>query len=424
MLTRRIILKNGALAVVGMGTVPRFLCRAALAAGPAEGKKKVLVTIFQRGGADGLNIVLPFGDKEYYASRPSIGIPAPVKGKPSALDLDGFFAFHPILQPLLPIYKKGQLAMVHAAGSPHSTRSHFEAQDFMESGAPGNKGVTDGWLNRYLLSNPDPKATPFRAISISSTLPRALSGKAGALALRDLADTDSASGFQSTYERMYNEETNSLISGTAREMFSAIQTLKSLNLDQYKPPKGVTYARQGEFAPALQQVAKLIKANVGVEVVFLDIGGWDTHNNQGGVEGYGSLGQPLRQFGQGLSAFYQDLGDRMEDVVVLTMSEFGRTVKENGSAGTDHGHANVMFVAGGSVQGGKVYGQWPGLAKEQLYEGRDLAVTTDFRDVFAELLTGHLGCQKPEAVFPGYSIDSKRFRNLLRAGGASKPVTG
>jgi uncharacterized protein (DUF1501 family) len=413
MINRRIFVKDGALAVVGMGAVPPFLCRTALAAEPAQGRKKVLVTIFLRGAADGLNMVVPFGDKAYYGHRPSIAIPAPAKDKPSAVDLDGFFGLHPIMQPLLPIYQKGHLAMVHASGSPHDSRSHFEAQDFMESGVPGNKAVRDGWLNRYLLNNPDPKATSFRGISITNTLPRTLSGKAAALALRDVNDTESASAFQASYGSMYSQETNTVISGAAKEMFSAVEALKSLKLEPPTAGPGMNQFQANAVGP-LRQIAQLIKANVGVEVAFVDIGGWDTHNNQGGAEGGGALQQPLRLFTQALASFYRDLGDRAEDVVVLTMSEFGRTVKENGSVGTDHGHANVMFVMGGAVRGGKVYGEWPGLEESQLYEKRDLAVTTDFRDVFAEMLVGHLGCQKPEAVFPGYALDSKRFRNVLR----------
>ncbi|HUQ94046.1 MAG TPA: DUF1501 domain-containing protein [Bryobacteraceae bacterium] len=414
MLTRRILMKNGALTVVGMGAVPHFLHRTALAAGTAQGKKKVLVAIFLRGGADGLNIVVPYGDKDYAPSRPSIGIPAPVKDKPSALDLDGFFGLHPLLQPLLPIYKKGHLGVVHATGSPDASRSHFEAQDFMESAAPGNKSVTDGWLNRYLSSNPDPKATPFRAISINSTLPRALTGRATALAINDLADVERASAFEAAFGSLYHQESDTMISGTARDMFGAIRALKALNLEKGAPGGPGGYARFGEFGTALRQIAQLIKANVGLEIAYLDIPAWDTHNNQGGLEGGGSLSQPLRQLGGNLASFYRDLGDRMEDVVVLTMSEFGRTVRENGSSGTDHGHGNAMFVIGGAVQGGKVHGQWPGLAREQLYEGRDLAVTTDFRDVFAELLAGHMGCSNADKVFPGYALDPKRFRGLLR----------
>jgi len=412
MITRRILVKNGALAAVGMGAIPPFLSRAALAASPATGKKKVLVTVFLRGAADGLNMVVPFGEKAYYKHRPSIAIPAPAKDKPSALDLDGFFGFHPILQPLLPIYKQGHLAMVHASGSPHDSRSHFEAQDFMESGVPGNKTISDGWLNRYLLNHPDPKSTSFRGISMTSTLPRTLSGKAAALALRDVTDTRTATEFQSTYGQMYSQETNTVISGAAKEMFGAVEALKSLKLERPPVPQGVNPQQLMAAAP-LRQIAQLIKANVGVEVAFVDFVNWDTHNGQGGVEG-GTMTQPLRLFAGALATFYRDLGDRAEDVVVLTMSEFGRTVKENGSAGTDHGHGNVMFVMGGPVQGGKIYGKWPGLEEAQLNESRDLAVTTDFRDVFAELLVGHLGCQKPEAVFPGYPLDSSRFRNVLR----------
>ena len=193
-------------------------------------------------------------------------------------------------------------------------------------------------------------------------------------------------------------------------MFSAIEMLKSVKLAQ--PPQAAN--AQQVFASSLQQVATLIKADLGVEVVFLDLSGWDTHSNQGAVEGAGTLRQPLTQFAQGLAAFSRALGDRIEDVVVLTMSEFGRTAKENGSMGTDHGHGNAMFVMGGPVAGGKVYGKWPGLAKEQLYEERDLAVTTDFRDVFASLLKEHLGCQKLESVFPGYTLDPQNLPNLLK----------
>lgn len=412
MITRRIFVKNGALAVVGMGAIPPFLCRTAMAADPAQGKKKVLVTVFLRGAADGLNIVVPFGEKAYYNHRPSIAIPAPVKDKPSALDLDGFFGFHPLLQPLLPIYQKGNLALVHASGSPHNSRSHFEAQDFMESGVAGNKAISDGWLNRYLLNNPDPNGTSFRGISMTNTLPRTLSGRAPALALRDVNDTQTATAFQATYGQMYSQETNSVISGAAKEMFDAVDALKSLKLEAPPAVPGANQQQAGALTP-LRQVAQLIKANVGVEVAFVDFVNWDTHNGQGGVEG-GTLAAPLRTFAQSLAVFYRDLGDRAEDVVVLTMSEFGRTVKENGSGGTDHGHGNVMFVMGGPVQGGKVYGQWPGLEEPQLNEARDLAVTTDFRDVFAELLVSHMGCQKPEAVFPDYPLDPKRFRSVLR----------
>ena len=400
MVTRRVFVKNGALAAIGMGCLPDFLCRAALAA-ESTARKKMLVTVFLRGAADGLNIVVPFGDKDYAGHRPSIGIPAPVKDKPSGLDLDGFFAFHPSMQPVLPLYKEGRLAVIHAAGSHHTSRSHFEAQDIMESGAGANSSANDGWLNRYLAGAPDPKATSFRAMALSPTLPRALTGRARALAMRDLSDAQTADSFKSTYGNLYNQETNSLISGTAKDMFSAVETLKSMNLDT-------------TTGGVWQQLATLIKSDVGLEVACLDIPGWDTHNNQGGIEPGGGLRGPLNTLATGLLNFYRALGDRLEDVVVLTMSEFGRTVKENGSGGTDHGHGNVMFVMGGPIQGGKVYGKWPGLAKEQLYEERDLGITTDFRDVFASILQGHLGCQKLEPVFPRYTIDPKNLPSLIR----------
>jgi len=416
MFTRRIFLKDGGLAVLGMGTVPSFLFRTAMAASPT-GSKKVLVAIFKRGGADGLNIVVPFGEKNYYTHRPSIAIAAPSeKDQVSALDLDGFFGLHPALRPLLPIYKEGHLAIFPAAGSPDPSRSHFDAQDYMESGAPGNKLVGDGWLNRYLDANRDPEETAFRGLAVGELLPRSLKGTAPALALKsveefglDLSKSNTQS--RSIYESLYSDETNTLLSGTAQEMFKAIDLLKKENPAQYKPADGVNYGPNNQrysFGASLRQVAQLIKADVGLEVACVDIGGWDHHSNE-----TFQLQQLLRVFGQGLAAFYQDLGDRMEDVVVLTMSEFGRTTRENGNAGTDHGHANVMFAMGGPVKGGKIYGKWPGLAPDQLNEDRDLALTTDFRDLFGEMLVGHLGCQHPEGIFPDFTIDPKRFKGII-----------
>lgn len=413
MTTRRIFLKNGALTVVGMGMVPRFLFRSVLAA--RSDSRRVLVCVFQRGGADGLNIVVPFADEAYYKHRPSIAIPAPSKERRSAIDLDGFFGLHPSLGPLAEIYKSGQMAVVHSVGSPDSTRSHFDAQDFMETAAPGNKFVRDGWLNRYLQVRELQDATALRAVAMGQGLPRSLRGPASALAFGqisefDLAANEASAEAGSAYQTLYSEETNSLLSGTAREMFDAIEFLKKADFDKLEPAKGVEYANNS-FAQQLRQIAQLIKIDAGLEVAFVEIGGWDTHSNQGGVQG--RLGGRLNVFGQALSAFYRDLGDRVEDVVVLTMSEFGRTARENGSSGTDHGHANVMMLLGGPIKGGKVYGDWPGLAREQLNEDRDLALTTDFRDVFAETLTKHLRCDDPDGVFPDFSVSEKRFRGVL-----------
>ena len=415
MITRRIFLKNSGLALVGMGAVPSFVFRTVLAAPGDERRKKVLITVFQRGGMDGLNTVVPFGEKGYYSSRPTIAIPAPSSKRESALDLNGFFGLHPALKPLHGLYQRQELAIIHAAGSPHSTRSHFDAQDFMESAAPGAKNTSDGWLNRYLQHNPDPEATSFRSVAMGTTLPRSLKGEAPTIALGNIDSFDLRAGSlqqqaRSAYQTLYDQETNSLLSGTAQEMFQAIDFLKEANPAQYRPAEGVEYPR-GRFGQSLRQVAQLIKADIGLEVAFLDINGWDHHVNEGGITG--QLNNRLREFSQGLAALYRDLGNRMEDVLILTMSEFGRTVRENGNAGTDHGHANVMFALGGPVKGGKIYGQWPGLATEQLYEGRDLALTTDFRDVFSEVLVRHLGCSNTDPIFPDFQVDANRFKGML-----------
>ena len=409
MIPRRVFLRNGALAV-GLSAVPGFLCRTLMAAGPTD-RKKILVVIFQRGGADGLNTVVPFGDAAYYDLRPNIAIPAPGKGDGAALDLDGFFGLNPALRPLLAPYKEGRLGIVNAVGTPDTGgRSHFQAQDFMESGAPGNKTVTTGWLNRYLQVMPDPARTSLRATAIGEMLPKALRGPAAALAVGQVDNfgLDAAALF----ETAYNSEANSLLTGTAKEMFETIKQLKAIQPEKYQPARGVNYGAQGNgpsVGRALMQIAMLIKADMGLQIAFVDTtNAWDTHADEPG-----RLPPLLRSLGQGLAAFKQDLGDRIDDVVVLTMSEFGRTARENGNGGTDHGHANLMFLMGGPVKGGKTYGKWPGLAKGQLNEDRDLALTTDFRDVLAEVLVRHLGCEKADAVFPGYKVDPARFTGII-----------
>ena len=412
MIDRRVFLKNTGLAAVGLSMAPAFLQRTAVAAVPSTGSGKILVTIFQRGGADGLNIVVPHGDDFYYEHRPSIAIRRPDPQRPSVLDLDGFFGLHPQLESLLPIYQAGDLAFVHAVGSRDSSRSHFEAQDYMESAAPGSRSVRSGWLNRYLQAKPDAQATYFRATAMTETLPRSLHGEASALAVGNLNTFGAVAGM-SIYQSLYSDENNALLAGTARDLYGAVDMLEAANPRQYRPAKGVRYPGRpnNQFSIKLQQVAQLIKANIGLEVAFVDVGGWDHHRAEGGVEG--RMAVSLAQMGGSLSAFYQDLGDRMEDVVVLTMSEFGRTVRENGNRGTDHGHGNVMFVMGGGVNGGKVYTDWPGLAPENLNENRDLAITTDFRDVFAEILVKHLNCREPDKVFPDFELDAQRFKGLV-----------
>ncbi|MGH9861969.1 MAG: DUF1501 domain-containing protein [Candidatus Acidiferrales bacterium] len=414
-LTRRVFLKSSGLALVGLGAVPDFLARAAAA---TSGKGKILVVIFQRGAADGLNIVVPHAEKAYYSMRPTIAIPRPKKGDAqAALDLDGFFGFHPLLEPFKPLYDQGLLAAVHASGSPDSTRSHFDAQDFMESGTPGRKSTPDGWLNRYLQTTMTAKASTFRGLSLTSQLPRILQGPAPALALPNVAQFGLEAGrntelVQHGLESLYGASGDALLAPTAKETFEAVRLLESVNPAQYSPANGAQYPA-GPFGQAMLQAAQMIKANLGVEIVFVETGGWDHHVNEGGSQG--QLANLLRQFSGGISAFARDLGDRMQDVVVVTLSEFGRTASENGNRGTDHGHANAAFVVGGPVRGGKIYGQWPGLAREQLFEGRDLALTTDFRDVLGEVFVHHLGATNLSAIFPGYDARPEKFRRFLRA---------
>ena len=400
-ITRRVFLKSGAMTVVGMAVVPEFLTRAAMAANAAQSHKR-LVVIFQRGAADGLNIVVPHGEAAYYAMRPTIAIP-----QRDVIDLDGFFGLHPGMSALKPLWDAKHLAIVHAAGSPDATRSHFDAQDFMESGTPGLKSTEDGWLNRALAaSSPDVQGAAFRAVALGTALPRILSGSAPTIAMGNVNDFGVAprnpqgQPLSNSFEAMYAQSVDAVLHGTAQETFDAVKMLKAADPAKYRPAAGVNYPK-GRFGDALKQTAQLVKANLGVQVAFTDIGGWDHHVNEGASEG--QLGNLLREFSGSLAAFWQDLGTLADDTVVVTMSEFGRTARENGTRGTDHGHANVMFVMGGAVRGGRVYGRWPGLANEQLYEQRDLALTTDFRQVMAEAVAKQLGNTKPERVFPGYS---------------------
>ena len=414
-LTRRFFLKSSGIALVGLGVVPRFLARAAAA---ASGKGKILVVLFQRGAADGLNIVVPHAEKTYYELRPSIAIPRPKNGDAqAALDLDGFFGFHPALDSFKKLYDEKLLAVVEAAGSPDSSRSHFDAQDFMETGTPGLKSTPDGWLNRYLQAAPAEKPSNFRGVSLTSQLPRILQGPAPALAIPGIQQFGFAPGpykrvVEGGLEALYGGSGDALLAPTAKETFEAVKLLESVNPAQYRPAAGVEYP-PGPFGQTMLQVAQLIKSDLGVEIVFAETGGWDHHVNEGGAQG--QLATLLRQFSRGITALTRDLGDRMQDVVIVTLSEFGRTAFENGNRGTDHGHANVLFVVGGPVAGGKVYGQWPGLAREQLFEGRDLALTTDFRDVLGEVLVHHLSAGNLAGVFPGYDTRPEKFRRFLRA---------
>jgi len=362
--SRRYFMKQGGIALVGLSSVPAFLQRA-IASAPTTGKKQ-LVVLFQRGAADGINIVVPFAEPNYYRLRPSIAIPQPHRGgNDAALDLDGFFGLHPSLAPLVPYFQKNQLAIVHAAGSPDPTRSHFDAQDYMESGTPGVKATEDGWLDRALGTVPVENASPFRAVAMGPNLPRMLRGSIGAVALPDLrqfkvqAQSASLANLaQGGFEAMYAQSVDQALHGTGAETFEAIDMLRKIDIAKIPPENGAEYPKS-PLGQKMQQIGVMLKADIGVEVLFVDCGGWDNHVNEGGVQG--QLSNLLRDLAQSLAAFHQDLGDRMNEVVVVTMSEFGRTAKENGNRGTDHGHANCMFVMGGDVRGGKVYGKmaWP-----------------------------------------------------------------
>ena len=413
-ISRRAFIKSGGIAMIGMSTVPAFL-RRAIAATPTAGRKR-LVVLFQRGAADGLNIVVPFAEPNYYRIRPTIAIPQPRQGaENAALDLDGFFGLHPSLAPLLPLFQKQQLAIVHAAGSPDTTRSHFDAQDYMESGTPGMKATDDGWLNRTLQNSPEANASPFRAVAMGANLPLTLRGEAPAIALPDIKQFRvfaQSPAVEGGFEALYAQTVDQALRGTGTETFEAIDMLRKADPSRLQPENGAMYPT-GRVGQTMQQVAQLYKADIGLEVTFVDTGGWDNHVNEGGAQG--QLSNLLRELGQSMAAFSQDMGDRMEDVVVVTMSEFGRTAHENGNRGTDHGHANCMFVMGGAVKGGKVYGRWPGLGPEQLNEGRDLTLTTDFRSVLGEVISQHLGAQQLNAVFPGFENDPRKFPKLIKA---------
>jgi uncharacterized protein (DUF1501 family) len=408
-LSRRQMLALGAVALGGAMGSTLFFARPAKARPNDTGRRKVLVCLFMRGGVDGLSLIVPHGDAAYYRERASIALPPP--GKPGGVvDLDGRFGLHPRLSPLFEAYRAGELAAIHAIGSPSPTRSHFSAQDYMESGTPGVSSTRDGWLARCLTERQEGNH-PLRAVAFGQRLPRALYGRAGALALRNLQSFDlrapkrARERVQAGFEALYQDGDDGM-ARAARDALSAVRTLKTLDLDRSASDGAGGYPRS---ARALREIAMLIKARVGLEVAFVDVGGWDTHTGQNG-----RLERELEQLGRGLSAFRSDLGAELENVVLVTLSEFGRTVKENGTGGTDHGHATAMLVLGGPVKGGKVYGRFPGLEPDQRFEGRDLQVTTDFRDLFAELATRHLGVQRLERVFPGYAASSAKFPGVIR----------
>ncbi|MDB4885474.1 MAG: hypothetical protein JWN79_912 [Gemmatimonadetes bacterium] len=416
---RRVFMKSGAMALVTMGLSPSFLRRTAFGAELLQGagtlgaaRGKTLICLFQRGAADALNVVVPHGEAAYYRLRPNIAIGRPEVAGQGAIDLDGFFGLHPALAPMKPLWDRGLLAPIHAVGSPSSTRSHFDAQDYMETGTPDQKGTHDGWLNRYLAlqgtceagcahDTAHAKDSPFRAVAMTQQTPRILEGPAATIAMNSLDEFSvRATGpAVDRLEALYRTGSADVVHAAGGEMFEAVKILRAANPERYLPQNGASYPAS-QFGQRLRQIAQLIKADVGLEVAFADVGGWDTHVNQGGATG--QLAGRLDDFARSIAALVADLGDRMADTTIMTMSEFGRTARQNGNGGTDHGHASALFVIGGDVKGGKVYGRWPGLELEQLYEGRDLALTTDFRAVFSEVAAKQLGATRLDALFPGF----------------------
>jgi uncharacterized protein (DUF1501 family) len=411
MMNRRLFLKTGGIALfsLGVGAGPGFLTRAAMAAQgtgstPAR-KRRILVTIFQRGAMDGLAAVPPIDDSTLRTLRPRLAMSgARAEGDQALLDLGTGFGLHPAFEPLMPLWKEKRLGIVHAVGSPDPTRSHFDAQDFMETGTPGRKGTPSGWLNRA-VGLTGHEGSPFRAVAMTASLPRSLYGDEPALAVTNLADfkvalpgadrTAAAAG--QGFEALYEQTSQGLLRDTGGETFRAIHMLSASEIQKYKPADGAEYPKT-PLGNALRQIALLIKSDVGLEIAFAESGGWDTH-----VQQIGTFNRQARDLADSIQAFWTDLGAWQDQVVLTTMTEFGRTVRENGSGGTDHGHGSCLFVLSNSMDGGKVHGSFPGLADGALYEGRDLPVTTDFRAVFCELAGKHLGIKDDAKLFPGWT---------------------
>ena len=402
---RRAFLKTGSLALFSsaLGGTPLFLTRAAEAApgGMNASKRKTLVAIFQRGAMDGLAAVCPYSDKELRALRPELMM---TPGGQELIDLDGRFGLHPALGALEPLFRQKKLAVVHGVGSPERTRSHFDAQDYMESGTPGRKGTRSGWLNRAsgLLGH---EGTPFRSVAVTRSLPRSFHGPAPALAISDLRRFQLQGGNKKrsgdSLEELYEQSSQELLRGTGHDTFEAMRALSAPEFRNYRPAHGARYPNS-PLGRSLRQIAQLIKSGVGLEVAFAESGGWDTHVRQGTRTG--SFSNRARDLANSIAALWTDLRDYQDSVTIMTMTEFGRTVAQNGSVGTDHGRGSCLFVLGNRVQGARVLGNVPVLARENLEDNRDLPVTTDFRAVFSEVAIKHLGLRaSPGDLFPGWN---------------------
>lgn len=412
MTSRRGFMKAGGLALfgIGLGGVPGFLLDAVAGITPPGlfKRKKIMVCIFQRGAMDGLMAVTPFNDQYLKAARPTLFMSAAKEGRSTPLiDLDGNFGLHPSMAAFERIFRDKKMAIVHGIGSPNNTRSHFDAQDFMESGTPFDKGTESGWLNRAVGLLGHDAATPFQGVSLTSSLPRSFYGDNPAVAISNLQDFNirmrgnmtGAGMAAKNFEDLYDRTSSGLLKETGKESFDAIKMLQKTNTKNYKPADGVVYPPTA-LGNSLKQIAQLIKMNVGLEVAFAESGGWDTHFNQGTETGI--FARNVNDLSESIMAFWSDMGTLQDDVTVMTMTEFGRTVRQNGTGGTDHGRASCNFILGNGVSGGLVHGKVAELAMENLEDGRDLAVTTDFRSVFSEVADKHLGIHNDKILFPDW----------------------
>ncbi|MDC0710075.1 DUF1501 domain-containing protein [Stigmatella sp. ncwal1] len=407
-LSRRALLKSASLSLLGLATLPPFLARAA--EGLPPGRRKVLLTLFLRGGADGLSLLPPVRDPDYHRLRPRLALGLPGTGDDAALPLDDTFGLHPALAPLLPWWREGVLAAVPAVGLPLPVRSHFDAQDFVESGTPGLKSTRDGYLNRALRALPaDPTASAFRAVALQPTLPRALAGEGPALALESLEAfrirTPGREG-PVRFEALYASAVDEALRTTGLETSHALELVADRRLAEQAPLHGARYPRS-PLGRRLKDLARLIHAEVGLQLAATEAGGWDTHIQQGRAKG--PLAQRAEDLALSLAAFATDLGPRLADVLVVVFTEFGRTARENGNLGTDHGTGGVALLLGGGVRGGRVWGPWKGLSEAHLLDGRDVPSLTDIRALLAEALILHGGLPSPEAVFPGLGASSPRL---------------
>jgi uncharacterized protein (DUF1501 family) len=416
MLTRRGFMKGSGIALLGvglMGGIPAFAAETALSEKRKNlyKKNKVLVCIFQRGAMDGLMAVTPFTDVYLQAARPNLFLSAAASspgGATPLIDLDGRFGLHPMMKSFEPFYRDGRLAIVHGMGSPNNTRSHFDAQDYMESGTPFNKGTASGWLNRAVGLLGHDQATPFQAVSLTSELPRSFYGNNSCVAISNLQDFAlqlkgnplNMMNAASSFEELYDQTTPGLLQQTGRESFDAMKLLKKSDIKNYQPANQAIYPNTA-LGNALKQIAQLIKMDIGLEVAFAEHGGWDTHYNQGTATGI--FANNAADLSNSITALWIDLGTLQDDVTVMTMTEFGRTVHQNGTGGTDHGRASCNFILGNQVQGGKVHGNMATLAVENLEDSRDLPVTTDFRSVFSEVADKHLYIQHDQILFPDWT---------------------